>query len=111
VALGFNAATEKYEDLVKTALSIPPRCAHRIALRNAASLVGLLIIIEAMIADKPERRRMRARSGRLLGFLFLQCRAGRLNRRPFWLTSLDFRLYKKGGNFASLFLDGRTVFS
>jgi len=59
VAFGFNAATEEYEDLVKTALSIRPRCAHRIALRNAASLVGLLIIIEAMIADKPERRRMR----------------------------------------------------
>ena len=52
-AHGFNAATEVYEDLIKAGV-IDPTKVVRIALQNAASVAGLLLTTEAMIADKPE---------------------------------------------------------
>ena len=52
-AFGFNAATDEYEDLVKAGV-IDPTKVVRTALQNAASVAGLLLTTEAMIADKPK---------------------------------------------------------
>jgi chaperonin GroEL len=53
-ANGFNAATETYEDLIKAGV-IDPAKVVRTALQHAASVSGLLLTTEAMIADKPEK--------------------------------------------------------
>jgi chaperonin GroEL len=50
---GFNAGTEEYGDLVKMGV-IDPTKVTRTALQHAASIAGLLITTEAMIADIPE---------------------------------------------------------
>ncbi|HMM80092.1 MAG TPA: chaperonin GroEL [Pyrinomonadaceae bacterium] len=50
---GFNAATEAYEDLVSAGV-IDPAKVTRTALQNAASIAGLMLTTEAMIADIPE---------------------------------------------------------
>jgi chaperonin GroEL len=50
---GFNALTEKYEDLVKSGI-IDPALVTRAALENAASIAGMLLTTETLIADKPE---------------------------------------------------------
>jgi len=55
-AFGFNAATEEYEDLVKAGI-VDPTKVVRTALQNAASVAGLLITTEAMIAEKPEKKK------------------------------------------------------
>jgi len=52
-ALGFNAATGQYEDMIKAGI-IDPTKVTRTALQNAASVAGLLLTTEAMITDKPE---------------------------------------------------------
>ena len=49
---GFNAQTEKYGDLFKDGV-IDPAKVVRTALEGAASVAGLLITTEAMVADKP----------------------------------------------------------
>ncbi len=54
-AYGFNAATEQYGDLIKAGV-IDPTKVVRCALQNAASVAGLLLTTEAMIADKPEKK-------------------------------------------------------
>jgi chaperonin GroEL len=51
---GFNAATEVYEDLVKAGV-IDPTKVTRVALENAASVAGLLLMTEATIVEKPEK--------------------------------------------------------
>ncbi|SEO16465.1 chaperonin GroEL [Palleronia pelagia] len=53
-SFGFNAQTEKYGDLLKAGV-IDPTKVVRIALENAASIAGLLITTEAMVAQKPEK--------------------------------------------------------
>jgi chaperonin GroEL len=55
-AFGFNAATEEYEDLVKAGV-IDPTKVVRTALQNAASVSSLLLTTEAMIGDKPEKKK------------------------------------------------------
>ncbi|MCH7912307.1 MAG: chaperonin GroEL [Deltaproteobacteria bacterium] len=55
-AYGFNAATEEFEDLIKAGI-VDPTKVVRCALQNAASVSGLLITTEAMIADKPEKKK------------------------------------------------------
>ncbi|MEZ5347012.1 MAG: chaperonin GroEL [Pyrinomonadaceae bacterium] len=50
---GFNAATEKFEDLVAAGV-IDPAKVTRTALQNAASIAGLMLTTEAMIADAEE---------------------------------------------------------
>jgi chaperonin GroEL len=50
---GFNAQTEQYEDLVKAGV-IDPAMVTRIALQNAASIAGLMLTTEAMVADVPD---------------------------------------------------------
>ncbi len=52
---GFNAATEKYEDLVAAGV-IDPAKVTRTALQNAASIAGLMLTTEAMIADAPDEK-------------------------------------------------------
>jgi len=52
-AQGFNAQTGEYEDLVKAGV-IDPTKVVRTALQDAASVAGLLITTEAMVAEKPE---------------------------------------------------------
>ncbi|MEE9143870.1 MAG: chaperonin GroEL [Candidatus Binatia bacterium] len=55
-AFGFNAATEKFEDLIKAGV-VDPTKVVRTALQNAASVAGLLLTTEAVIADKPEKKK------------------------------------------------------
>lgn len=50
---GFNARTEVYENLLSAGV-IDPTKVSRIALENAASIAGMLLTTEAVIADKPE---------------------------------------------------------
>ncbi len=54
-AFGFNAATEEYEDLMKAGI-IDPTKVVRTALQNAASIAGLMLTTEAMVAEKPEEK-------------------------------------------------------
>ena len=51
--MGFNAATDTYENLVAAGV-IDPTKVVRIALQDAASVAGLLITTEAAISDAPE---------------------------------------------------------
>lgn len=50
---GFNARTEKYENLFKAGV-IDPTKVSRVALENAASIAGMFLTTECVIADKPE---------------------------------------------------------
>jgi len=52
---GFNARTEKFEDLVAAGVIDPTKVA-RTALENASSVAGLLLTTECMIASKPEKK-------------------------------------------------------
>jgi len=52
-AFGFNAGTEVYENLVEAGV-IDPTKVVRSALQNAASVAGLLLTTEAMVADESE---------------------------------------------------------
>ncbi len=56
-AQGFNAETEKYEDLTKAGV-IDPTKVVRFALQNAASVASLLLTTEATVAEKPEEKEM-----------------------------------------------------
>ena len=51
---GFNAQTEEYGDMFKFGV-IDPAKVVRTALQDAASIAGLLITTEAMVADKPQK--------------------------------------------------------
>jgi chaperonin GroEL len=55
-AFGFNAQTEQFEDLMKAGI-IDPTKVVRTALQNAASVAGLLLTTEAMVAEKPEEKK------------------------------------------------------
>jgi len=59
---GYNAGTDTYEDLVKTGV-IDPVKVVRTALEDAASVAGLLITTEAMVAEKPEQKGAGAGAG------------------------------------------------
>jgi len=50
---GFNALTEKYEDLVKSGVLDPTKVV-RSALQNAASIAGVLLTTEGLISEIPE---------------------------------------------------------
>jgi chaperonin GroEL len=52
---GYNAETGEYGDMVKMGV-IDPTKVCRTALQNAASIAGLLLTTEAIIADKPEKK-------------------------------------------------------
>jgi chaperonin GroEL len=53
-AYGYNAATGEYGDLVKQGV-IDPAKVVRTALQDAASVAGLLITTEAMVAERPKK--------------------------------------------------------
>jgi chaperonin GroEL len=52
---GYNAASDTYEDLVASGV-IDPTKVTRSALQNAASIAGLMLTTEAMIAEIPEKK-------------------------------------------------------
>ena len=52
---GFNARSEKYEDLLAAGVIDPAKVA-RCALQNAASVASLLLTTEAIVADKPKKK-------------------------------------------------------
>ena len=54
--IGFNALTEKYEDMIKSGV-IDPTEVVRIALQNAASISGLLLTTEGLVAELPEEEK------------------------------------------------------
>jgi chaperonin GroEL len=53
---GFNAFTEKYENLIKSGVIDPTKVA-RTALENASSVAGLLLTTEATVVEKPEEKK------------------------------------------------------
>ena len=55
-SFGFNAATETYEDLMVAGI-IDPTKVVRSALENAASIAGLMLTTEAIIAEKPKEEK------------------------------------------------------
>jgi chaperonin GroEL len=65
-AYGFNAANDTYEDLVQAGV-IDPTKVVRIALQNAASVSGLMLTTEALIAEKPKDGAGSGRGGPEMG--------------------------------------------
>ncbi|HEX8746462.1 MAG TPA: chaperonin GroEL [Pyrinomonadaceae bacterium] len=55
-SMGYNAATNKYEDLVAAGI-IDPTKVVRTALQNAASIAGLLLTTDAAVTDAPEPKK------------------------------------------------------
>ncbi len=53
---GFNAETRAYEKLVQAGV-LDPTKVTRFAIQNAASVAGLLLTTEAMVAEKPEKNK------------------------------------------------------
>jgi chaperonin GroEL len=53
---GFNAETNKYENLMEAGV-IDPTKVVRYALQNAGSVAGLMLTTEAMVAEKPEEKK------------------------------------------------------
>jgi chaperonin GroEL len=53
-AMGLNAATGEYIDLVKAGI-IDPAKVTRAALQNAGSIAALVLTTECLVADKPEK--------------------------------------------------------
>ena len=62
MTFGFNAQTEEYGDMFKFGV-VDPAKVVRTALQDAASVAGLLVTTEAMIADKPSKESGRRRHG------------------------------------------------
>jgi chaperonin GroEL len=62
VAFGYNAATDAYEDLVKSGV-IDPTKVVRTALQNAASIATLLLTTEAVVSEIPEPKKASAGAG------------------------------------------------
>jgi len=54
--MGLNALTEQIEDLVKAGI-VDPAKVTRSALENAASIAGMLLTTEALVAEKPEKEK------------------------------------------------------
>ncbi len=54
--MGFNAETEKFEDMMKAGV-IDPTKVVRTALQNAASIAALLLTTEALVTDIPEQEK------------------------------------------------------
>ena len=50
---GYNARTDKYENLIKAGV-IDPTKVGRVALENAASIAAMLLTTECVLADDPE---------------------------------------------------------
>ncbi|HSK42579.1 MAG TPA: chaperonin GroEL [Candidatus Binatia bacterium] len=59
---GYNAQTDKFEDLVKAGV-IDPTKVTRTALQNAASIAALMLTTEALVSDLPEDKKAPAGGG------------------------------------------------
>ena len=59
---GYNADTEEFGDLVKAGV-IDPAKVTRLALQNAASIAGLMLTTEALVADIKEDEKKGAGAG------------------------------------------------
>jgi chaperonin GroEL len=56
VSFGYNAQTEEYGDMIEMGI-IDPAKVTRSALQNAASIAGLMLTTEVMVAEKPEEKK------------------------------------------------------
>jgi len=56
LAFGFDAMAHKYCDLVKAGVIVPTKV-ERAALQNAASIAGLLLTTDALVAEIPEKKK------------------------------------------------------
>jgi chaperonin GroEL len=65
-AMGFNAESEQFEDLVKAGVIDPAKVA-RTALQNAASIAALMLTTEALVSEIPEEKRAPAMPGGGMG--------------------------------------------
>jgi chaperonin GroEL len=61
-SFGYNAATGEYGDMMDMGI-IDPTKVTRTALQNAASVAGLMITTEAMVADEPKKDKAPAAQG------------------------------------------------
>ena len=52
---GYDAQTGEYTNMIKSGV-IDPTKVVRLALQDAASVAGLLVTTEAMVAEKPEKK-------------------------------------------------------
>ena len=59
---GYDAATDRYVDLVESGI-VDPTKVIRVALENAVSVAGVLLLTEATVTDVPEQPRREASSG------------------------------------------------
>ena len=59
---GYNALTDKFEDLVKAGV-IDPTKVMRTALQNAGSIASLMLTTEALVAEIPEEKKAPAGGG------------------------------------------------
>lgn len=64
---GFNAATDTYEDLLAAGVTDPVKVT-RSALQNAASIAGLFLTTEAVVANKPEPKSAAPAAGADMGY-------------------------------------------
>ena len=64
---GFNAATNTYEDLMAAGVTDPVKVT-RSALQNAASIAGLFLTTEAVVANKPEKPAAAPQAGADMGY-------------------------------------------
>src|SRR4029077_131941 len=64
--IGYNAVTQKYEDLVK-AMVIDPKKVTRSALENAASVAAMFLTLEVAITDIPEKEKAPTMAGGGMG--------------------------------------------
>ncbi|MDR1684493.1 MAG: chaperonin GroEL [Elusimicrobiota bacterium] len=63
---GYNADTDKYEDLLKAGV-VDPAKVVRTALENAASIAATVLLTEALVADLPEKKEAPAMPGGMGG--------------------------------------------
>jgi len=63
---GFDAQTEQYVDMLSTGI-VDPAKVVRVALQDAASIAGLMITTEAMVAETPKKKEAPAMPGGGMG--------------------------------------------
>ena len=63
---GFDAQTEQYVDMLNAGI-VDPAKVVRVALQDAASIAGLMITTEAMVAETPKKKEAPAMPGRRHG--------------------------------------------
>ncbi|MBN2269722.1 MAG: chaperonin GroEL, partial [Sedimentisphaerales bacterium] len=59
---GYNADSDKYEDLFEAGI-LDPAKVTRIALQNAASIAGLLLTTDCLVTEKPKEKGAKGRGG------------------------------------------------